>query len=157
MLGKPIYGILAAPPCTEFAGSGARWWEEKGDNALLSGLSIFDACCRLVLFTSPVFWTFENPVGRLKHYIGKPKYIFNPCDYGDFGEAYTKKTCLWGNFNVPKPCKKLEPITSRTGHHSIDEFKIHHEKVILGGFEKRNQIRSETPKGFAKAFFQANQ
>jgi hypothetical protein len=22
---KPVYGILAAPPCTVFAGSGARW------------------------------------------------------------------------------------------------------------------------------------
>ena len=30
-----VYGILAAPPCTEFAGSGARWWEEKGKKPLL--------------------------------------------------------------------------------------------------------------------------
>ena len=27
---EPIYGILAAPPCTHLAGSGARWWNEKG-------------------------------------------------------------------------------------------------------------------------------
>lgn len=27
-----IYGILAAPPCTHFAGSGARWWKDKGLN-----------------------------------------------------------------------------------------------------------------------------
>ncbi len=153
---EKIYGILAAPPCTEFSLSGARWWEGKGDKALLSGLSIFDACCRLVLFTKPVFWCFENPVGRLKHYIGAPAYYFNPCDFGDFGEAYTKKTCLWGTFNPPEPRNKLEPVTSKKGHHSIDEFKIHHQGQVLGGFEKRNQIRSETPKGFAQAFFEVN-
>ena len=27
---EPVYGILAAPPCTHFAGSGARWWKGKG-------------------------------------------------------------------------------------------------------------------------------
>lgn len=25
------YGILAAPPCTDLASSGARWWEQKGN------------------------------------------------------------------------------------------------------------------------------
>ena len=27
-----IHGILSAPPCTEFASSGARWWKDKGEN-----------------------------------------------------------------------------------------------------------------------------
>ena len=26
---EPVYGILAAPPCTHLAGSGARWWKDK--------------------------------------------------------------------------------------------------------------------------------
>ena len=30
-LNEPIYGILAAPPCTHFAVSGARWWKKKGE------------------------------------------------------------------------------------------------------------------------------
>ena len=38
-----IHGILAAPPCTEFASSGARWWAEKGEQALLDGLALVDA------------------------------------------------------------------------------------------------------------------
>ncbi len=29
-LPHPVHGILAAPPCTHFAGSGARWWAGKG-------------------------------------------------------------------------------------------------------------------------------
>src|SRR4051794_25156839 len=43
---KP-YGLFAMPPCTHFAGSGARWWKEKGDVALLEALSISDACIRI--------------------------------------------------------------------------------------------------------------
>ena len=27
----PVRGVLAAPPCTEFASSGARWWPGQGD------------------------------------------------------------------------------------------------------------------------------
>ena len=88
---EEVYGILAAPPCTHFAGSGARWWKEKGLEPLRDGLSIVDAVFRIVFAHKPKFWVLENPVGRLVHYIGRPKMIFNPCDYGD---PYTKKTCL---------------------------------------------------------------
>ncbi len=42
----PVRGVLAAPPCTDFAGSGARWWEGKGQKPLLNGLALVDACCR---------------------------------------------------------------------------------------------------------------
>jgi hypothetical protein len=31
--GKRIVGVLAAPPCTSFASSGARWWEDQHDKA----------------------------------------------------------------------------------------------------------------------------
>ena len=99
-----VYGILAAPPCDHFSISGARWWKEKGEQLLLEGLSVFDACSRIVLFSQPEFWVFENPVGRLKHFIGKPKWIFDPCDYGD---PYTKRTCLWGKFNNPAPKNRV--------------------------------------------------
>lgn len=50
-----IYGVLAAPDCTHLAGSGARWWKEKGESALLEALSIADACLRIVLVTRPKF------------------------------------------------------------------------------------------------------
>ncbi len=144
-----VYGILAAPPCTHFAGSGARWWKAKGQEKLLEGLAIVDACMRIILISKPVFWALENPVGRLVHYLGKPKMYFNPCDFGD---AYTKKTCLWGNFNIPKQNpvepifitragKRYSPIAARTG----------------GKSAKTKELRSITPPGFAKAFFNSNQ
>lgn len=134
-----VYGILAAPPCTEFASSGARWWAVKGNNALLEGLSVVDACLRIIYTCKPVFWALENPVGRLVHYLGKPAIWFNPCDYGD---PYTKKTGLWGNFN--QPVKKPVKPTEGSKLHRIPPSK------------DRQKLRSITPPGFAKAFFEAN-
>ena len=73
-----VYGILAAPPCTDLAGSGARWWESKGKEKLLKALATVDACLRIIIISSPVFWALENPVGRLSKYLGKPELYFNP-------------------------------------------------------------------------------
>lgn len=145
-----VYGILAAPPCTAFAVSGARWWGVKGDNALIKGLNIVDACMRIILITNPHFWCLENPVGRLKRYIGNYKLIFNPCDYGD---AYTKKTCLWGEFNIPVK-NQVEPI-----YYYYDNGKKRGSWYYCktGGNSERTKIlRSITPAGFAKAFFEVN-
>jgi len=97
--GGQVYGVLAAPPCCHLAGSGARWWKNKGVESLREALSIADACLRIVVMCSPKFWVLENPVGRLVKYYGKPKFTFQPYEYGD---PYQKKTCLWGDFNVPK-------------------------------------------------------
>ena len=145
-----VYGVLAAPSCTHFAASGAVHWKEKGKKALLEGLAVFDACSRIILFCDPQFWVFENPVGRLKHYIGEAVWTFDPCDYGD---NYIKKTCLWGKFNIPKPENSIEPICVPRGHHSIDHYWRQQGKS-LG--KERKALRSITPKGFAKAFFKVN-
>jgi hypothetical protein len=134
-----VHGVLAAPPCTEFALSGARWWFEKGHEPLMEGLSVVDACLRLVLMCEPEWWCLENPVGRLYRWIGKPAMYFQPCDYGD---PYTKKTGLWGKFNKPVTCP-VEPI---------EGSKMN--KLAPGG--DRQRLRSETPPGFARAFFEAN-
>lgn len=133
------YGILAAPPCTEFAVSGARWWADKGDAALLNGLSTVDACLRIIFLTQPKFWALENPVGRLKDYIGPPRMFFQPCDYGD---PYTKRTGLWGQFNPPTK----NPVAPTEGS------KMHR----LPPSPDRQALRSITPPSFARAFFEAN-
>ena len=102
-----VYGVLAAPPCQAFAGSGAQYWPAKdADGRTLEALSIVDACLRIILVSKPVFWAMENPVGRLRRWIGAPVMYFNPCDYGD---AWTKKTCLWGRFDEPVK-SPVEPI-----------------------------------------------
>lgn len=133
----PVRGVLAAPPCTEFASSGARWWKNKGQQALLDGLALVDACIRIVTVHRPQWWCLENPVGRLVHYLGEPLMAFDPADYGD---PYTKKTLLWGQFNPPLK----SPVVATLGS------KIH----LMSSSNKTG--RSETPMGFARAFFEAN-
>jgi hypothetical protein len=145
---RPVYGLLAAPPCTNFSKAGNRWRRSEQD--MLDALSVVDACLRLAAMTNPVFWALENPVGKLKHYLGTPKWYFNPCDYGD---PYTKKTCLWGKFNAPAPGNRVDPLKVPPGHNSIDLF-IKNKGQLPG--KGRAAKRSVTPKGFAQAFFQAN-
>ena len=153
---ESIYGILSAPPCTHFAVSGARHWKKKGTKPLLDGLSVVDACLRIVTATNPKFWVLENPVGRLRHYIGKPKATFHPCFYGD---AYTKRTCLWGNFNMPNPTDIVDPefVEWKSKKGEIKRMsKIFYESFKLPKNE-RSKIRSKTPTGFANAFYESNQ
>lgn len=142
---RPVYGILAAPPCTAFAGSGAQYWPKKDeDGETLEGISIVDACLRMIVIYKPHFWALENPVGRLRRWLGPSRLIFNPCDYGD---PYTKKTLLWGEFNIPKK-NPVEPVKV-CGQGSW--------LMKLGGkSEKTKELRSMTPLGFAKAFYEAN-
>jgi hypothetical protein len=138
----PIHGVLSAPPCTHLSSSGARWYKAKGIQALKEAMSIVDACLRAVVIYNPVFWCLENPVGRLSRFLGKPLMYFNPCDYGD---PWTKKTCLWGRFNQPKK-NPVEPVP-------MSENPIWN----MSPSEDRGAKRSITPPGFAKAFFEANQ
>ncbi len=138
-LSCPVRGILAAPPCTTFAGSGARWWRVKGIDDLRNGLALVDACCRIILMHRPRWWVIENPVGRLRNWLGEPVMRFDPADYGD---PWTKRTCLWGQFNIP--IKRPVP--------AFEGSKMH----LLPPSPDRAAKRSETPMGFARAFFEAN-
>jgi len=98
-----------------------------------------DACLRAVAIYRPRVWALENPSGRLSHYLGPPTGSFDPADYGD---PYTKRTCLWGDFTLPQK----NPVEATEGS------KMHR---VPPGTNRKN-IRSETPKGFAEAFFMAN-
>lgn len=141
---RNVYGILIAIPCTHFCGSGARWWkgfDTSGKTA--ESLEIFDTCMRIRNACNPAFWCLENPVGRLQKLrpgLGKPVMYFNPCDYGD---PYTKKTCLWGDFNRLMP----HPVDC------VGKNPIH----FMPPSDNRAMLRSITPPGFARAFFLANQ
>lgn len=145
---EPVHGILAWPPCTEFAGSGARWWATKDPRLLKDALAIVDACLRAVLIYKPAWWALENPVGRLPRFIGPYRMTFNPFEYGGWIEggeetdAYSKRTCMWGNFVIPEK----RPVPNTQGS------KMH---LIPPGPNQKNE-RSVTPLGFSRAFFTSN-
>jgi hypothetical protein len=150
-LGRPVHGILAAPPCTHFSGAGAWMWEKKGESALLEGLALVDACLRMVAVYKPVFWALENPKGRLKDYLGPPAWRFDPCEFGD---NYTKRTCLWGHFTPPRPL--FAPQARKAVRPELHPGKPgSRDRTTYLGSKGREQ-RSVTPMGFAQAFFEAN-
>lgn len=138
-----IYGILAAPPCTEFASSGARWWVSKPPDKLENAMEIVKACLDIIDKIKPDWWCLENPVGRLPRLfpnrLGKCVMTFQPWEYGD---PYTKRTCLWGKFNRPEK----NPVEPKEGG------KIWR----MPPSEDRAMKRSITPPSFSQAFFEAN-
>jgi hypothetical protein len=137
-----VHGILAAPVCTVFSGSGAC--RRRTDDDIRDGLALADACLRLACVLRPKWWAMENPVGKLRKWIGPPVYSFDPCDFGD---PYTKKTLLWGDFREPVKTP-VEPIKVCSQGSWL---------MQLGGKSARTKsLRSVTPCGFARAFFEAN-
>ena len=144
-----VYGILAAPPCTEF--SFAKHFHGKGNytHDFLKGLEIVSACMRIILTANPKWWALENPVGYLRRWLKKPVFIYEPYYYGD---NYQKQTDLWGDFNIPKPQIEIKPK-------GLIKFSMLKSKEIAPEFYgklTRTERRSITPAGFSKAFFEAN-
>ena len=81
--------IIAFPPCTHLAVSGARWFEEKRkDGRQQQGIKFFmrfaNVKCKRI--------AIENPVGIMSTVWRKPDQIIQPWQ---FGHGETKTTCLW--------------------------------------------------------------
>jgi hypothetical protein len=147
---EPIHGILCAPPCTMFAASGNRWVRTEAQ--MRDALSIVDACLRAVVIYKPKWWALENPVGKIRRWLGPPAYVFDPCN---FGEPYTKRTLLWGRFTPPMKLAAVTPEFVVCNGNGKRMSKIHHDSFNLPP-EERSRVRSITPPGFARAFFEAN-
>lgn len=135
--------VFAFPPCTNLAVSGARWFQEKGLRGLIDGLELVEACRRVCDWTGAP-WMLENPVGTMSTYWRKPDYTFQPWQYGDL---YTKKTCLWTGNGFVMP--DAQNIVAPDGTKPL----IHH----MPPSADRGDKRSITPEGFARAVFQANE
>ena len=111
------------------------------------GLAVVDACLRCVvaaqLTGSLAWWALENPVGKLRRFLGPPQFSFQPTEYGD---PYTKRTLLWGKFALPLRMLVEAPVAATAGS----------KMWRLPPSEDRAMLRSVTPAGFAQAFFEAN-
>jgi len=157
-----VYGILAAPPCTDFSVSGAWKWKDKENqpaeyysdctnliftNTVEHSIAMVIATLEIIERLKPSgFWVLENPIGRINQLVPELQpygpWYFDPYEFGD---PYTKKTGLWGRFN--KPVKT--PVLPLFGSMMIKKYG--------GKSEHTKTLRSATPKGFAKAFFLSNQ
>lgn len=103
--------MVAFPPCTHLAVSGARWFKEKGDEQRLA-IEFF-----MELVNAPIERiAIENPIGIMSTRYRKPDQIIQPWM---FGHGETKATCLWLK-NLPKlePTNIVEGRTPRVHHAS---------------------------------------
>lgn len=150
-----VHGVIAAPPCTHFSIACNRLWEQKDrDGRTIEGLKVLIACLRIIAKTNPEWWVIENPVGRMKKFMGNPDYTFQ---FTDFGFPCKKKSLLWGKFNHPpkqhheyNAIYKLEEIDYKMP----ELYKM--QGIVETDHSRRAAVRSITPEGFAKAFFEVN-
>lgn len=122
--------LIAHPPCTHLAVSGARWWKDKRkeqEEALEFVRALLECDIPRI--------ALENPVSLISTRIRKPDQIIQPWQ---FGHGETKKTCLWLK-NLPL----LVPTNIVEGR----EARIH--KCPPG--PDRWKIRSRTFTGIAAA------
>lgn len=148
-----VYGIIANPPCTEFSiAMTTRIRDlEKGMFLVKHCQRIIWQCqykhnCRRI---SPLkFWCIENPAtGFLKWFLGNPVFTYNHYEYG---ENISKKTALWGMFNLPHKPLLCNPILS---NRSVKDI---YTPMNCRNNEERMNLRSLCPIKFAQAFYEAN-
>ena len=81
--------MIAFPPCTHLAVSGARHFvEKKKDGRQKAGIDFF-----MEMINAPILKiAVENPIGIMSSIYRKPDQIIHPYYFGD---SYSKSTCLW--------------------------------------------------------------
>lgn len=122
--------MVAHPPCTHLAVSGARWFPEKREEQA-EALSFVQA-----LMDAPIpHICIENPVSIISSHIRKPDQVIHPWQ---FGHGEVKATCLWLK-NLP-PLRATNVVDGR-------EPRIHQ----LPPSPDRWKLRSATYPGIAEA------
>jgi|SRR5262252_30275 len=122
--------VIAFPPCTHLAVSGARWFKEKmSDQEAALGF------VRLLMNFPCSKVAIENPIGVISTMIRKPDQIIQPWQ---FGHGEIKATCLW-----LKGLSKLVPTNIVEGRRA----RVHREPPS----PDRWKNRSRTLPGIATA------
>lgn len=132
--------MIAHPPCTHLAVSGARWFKGKAveqTEALAFVQTLLDAPIPRI--------ALENPVGIISSRIRKPDQIIQPWQ---FGHPHTKTTCLWLK-NLP-PLAPTD-IVDHGRRHITKSGKSLPEWYNLPPSPDRWKIRSATFPGIARA------
>jgi hypothetical protein len=122
--------MIAFPPCTHLAVSGARWFKEKAEQQV-EALNFVAWLMNLPIHKIAI----ENPIGIISTRIRKPDQIIQPWM---FGHGETKATCLWLK-NLPK----LLPTNITEGRIA----RVHREAPS----PERWKNRSRTYAGIAEA------
>ena len=142
--------MIAFPPCTHLAVSGAAHFEAKRkDGRQQAGIDFFLKIANADINKIAI----ENPVGIMSNIYGEPTQIIQPYYFGD---PFQKTTCLW--------LKNLNPLQHYAEDDMFGNKKTHNDdhgefytspsgKRIAKWFsdDKSSKSRSKTFPGIAKA------
>lgn len=165
LVGEGVQIVIGFPECTHLAVSGAAHFASK----LAANPNIQKEAVELAKLVEMVGnyygckWMAENPVSVMSSIWRKPNFMFHPWEYGGYlpeqdvhplypdyiapRDAYPKKTCIWSGNGFVQP--KTQPVPVPPGYST--------QHLKLGGKSlKTKNIRSATPRGFAKAVFEYN-
>ena len=135
--------IIAHPPCTHLASSGARHFAAKrADGRQQQGIDLFMgiiAECEEI----GCAWAVENPIGIMSSLYRKPDQIIQPWQ---FGHPETKATCLWTN-GLPQLTKTNDVEAAMLALPVAQRHRILH----LPPSPDRWKLRSKTYQGIADA------
>jgi hypothetical protein len=160
--GKYI-AMIAFPPCTHLAVSGAAWFEQKRkDGRQQEGIDFF-----MKIVNAPIkHIAVENPIGIMSKIYKKPTQVIQPYYFGDKAQ---KTTCLWLK-NLPPLYHNAAPnlfddvvthtdkgeffewIDSKTGKKKRQPLWFKEARSLKG--DERSKVRSKTFLGIAKAMAQ---
>jgi len=133
---EKIWGIEAAEAVDE---NGDPLYASAHDYAI----ALVHKTMQTLEYLRPKFWALENPEGRIETSAGLPGPWRTGFQPNNFGDPYTKRTLLWGEFNEDLPTAHVDPV---------EGSKMHK----MSPSKDRAAARSETPEGFSYAFFMAN-
>jgi len=154
--------MIAFPPCTHLAVSGAAWFEEKiKDGRQQSGRDFFMSIAN----ASVERICIENPIGVMSKFYRKPDQIIHPYFFGD---GYSKSTCLWlKNLPLLFHSKRKDLFCDKITHVDSGEWFYWTDKKTgklkrqpqwyydaiknAKTKEERSRMRSKTFPGIAKA------
>jgi hypothetical protein len=153
--GKYI-AMIAFPPCTHLAVSGAAWFEQKRkDGRQQEGIDFF-----MKIINAPIkHIAVENPIGIMSKIYKKPTQVIQPYYFGDKAQ---KTTCLWLK-NLPMLYHNDKPnlFDQNVTHVKPDGNVIYGNKMYswaankwYKNAEERSRERSKTFPGIAKAMAQ---
>jgi hypothetical protein len=114
--------MLAGPSCERFSVA-CHSWPRIG---IKKAMELVGACFEAVAYLKPKHWLIENPMGRLRWFLGKPPMTLRLCDYGS---PYRKLTDLWGNIALPlvngtrKPTAYVYTETHMNAKHPLPQLK----------------------------------
>ena len=132
--------IIAFPPCTHLAVSGARWFKDKEKEQKES----IDFFMTIACSDYPKI-CIENPIGIMSTKWRKPDQIIQPWQ---FGHTYQKSTCLWlKNLPLLKPTN----IVGKGKFHTTKSGKVLPSWYNIPPSKNRWKERSRTFSGIAEA------